>query len=407
MATLAINGGTPVKTTPWPTWPQWDDHERRHLLQVLESGNWSYDGPFDRECGQKFAEFSGAKYGWLVANGTVAIQLALESLDVGCGDEVIVPGMTWQATAAAVCDVNAAPILVDLDLDTYTISPAAIEAALTPQTAAIIAVHLYSRMADMDAVLAIAGKHGLAVVEDCAHQHGSQWRGRGAGSLGDVGAFSMQQSKVMTSGEGGAVITSREDLRDRLYALRNCGRPLREGAEVRQSGNYRVTEWQAAVLLAQLERLPEQADRRHANGQYLDSLLAGIEGVRPLAAQPAVTRQSYYMYMFRVDPEAFGGAPIDRLRAAIGAEIGAGVGGVYEALNHCSLYQPLNKKRHHLSPEYVERIRPSRFELPNVERSLRESCGFSHVLLLGSRADMEAIAEAVAKVQRHTEELME
>lgn len=405
MAALAVLGGRPVRSKPWPRWPMFTEREEELLLQVLRSGRWSYDGSFDAACGQKFAEFCGAKFGWLVANGTVALQMALEALGVGAGDEVIVPGLTFQATAAACVDVNACPVLVDIDPGTLCIDPNAVEAAVTPGTAAIIPVHLYCRMADMDAMTAIARKHGLALVEDCAHQHGSQWNGQGAGSIGDIGCFSMQESKVMTSGEGGAVVTNDKRLWERLYALRNCGRPLREGAETLQSGNYRLTEWQAAVLTAQLERLPEQTDRRDTNCRLLDQLLGDIPGVQPLRAQPQVTRQAIYAYVFQIEESEFAGYSRDVVAKAIAAELGTWVGGTYEPLDACPLYQPLTKKRHRLSPEYERAMDPRRFSLPNAHEAWRKTLGLSHVVLLGDQDDVAQIAEAVAKVQRHAHEL--
>jgi L-glutamine:2-deoxy-scyllo-inosose/3-amino-2,3-dideoxy-scyllo-inosose aminotransferase len=359
---------------------------------------------------EEFAEFIGARHCWLVANGTVALQLALEALDIGAGDEVILPGLTFQATAAAVLDVNAVPILVDVDPETYCIDPKQVESAITPRTAAIIPVHLYGCMADMDAILEIARKHNLVVIEDCAHTHGSLWRGVGAGALGDVGAFSMQQSKVITSGEGGAVTTNRRDLYVRLYSLRNCGRSLpgAEDAVSLQSGNYRITEWQAAVLLAQLERLEEQTLRRDENAQYLNSELSKIEGIKPMKRHPQVTRQAYYAYVFRYDSEAFGGVHVSVFRRALGAELNAGVGTVYEPLNDCSIYQPHTKRRYRINENHWEAIDPKRFRLPVATRAHRdEAVSLFHSVLLAERKAIDAIIEAVAKIRSNVDELRE
>jgi L-glutamine:2-deoxy-scyllo-inosose/3-amino-2,3-dideoxy-scyllo-inosose aminotransferase len=205
MQQLAVNGGTPVWSQGWPQWPVYGDRERELLRNVVDSGNWAYDGPFEAEFQHRFAEFQTAKHGVLVANGTVALQLALEALDIGYGDEVILPANTWQATALAVVDVNAVPVLVDVEADTYSIDPVLAEAAITPRTRAIIPVHLYSVMADMDRIRALAKQYNLAVIEDCAHSHGSLWEGKGAGSLGDLGCFSHQSSKSLNAGEGGYV----------------------------------------------------------------------------------------------------------------------------------------------------------------------------------------------------------
>lgn len=261
----AVLGGEPVGRLPDAQWPVYGGRERELLSQVLDSGEWAYDGPLEADFERRFAEVQTARYGLCVANGTVALQLALEALDVGVGDEVIVPGFTWQATAAAVLDVNAVPVLVDSEPETYCIDPSLVEAAITPRTRAIIVVHLYGSLTDMDSILDIARRHNLYVIEDCAHSHGSQWNGRGAGSLGDIGCFSFQLSKTLTAGEGGFVTTNDPSLRELLYSLRNCGR-RRAGAGDEhwrpiQSGNYRMTEWQAAVLLGQLERFEDQARR--------------------------------------------------------------------------------------------------------------------------------------------------
>jgi L-glutamine:2-deoxy-scyllo-inosose/3-amino-2,3-dideoxy-scyllo-inosose aminotransferase len=233
------------------------------------------NGPKER-FNEAFAKFTGTKYALSIANGTVTLQVALEACGVGYGDEVIVPGLTWQATAAAALDINAVPVLVDVTEDTWCIDPAKVEEAITPRTKAIIPVHLYGSVANMDAIRRIARKHNLEVIEDCAHKHGGEWKGKKAGSIGDVGSFSFQLSKLLTAGEGGALTTSDPELYERLDALRNCGRrPERDigagkgegiyGSEgdFLQSGNYRLTDFQAALLLEGLRRLPNtQAARR-------------------------------------------------------------------------------------------------------------------------------------------------
>nr|HMN31730.1 DegT/DnrJ/EryC1/StrS family aminotransferase [Caldilineaceae bacterium] len=336
MGQLAVTGGQPVWTGAWPGWPIHGEREAELLRQVLESGRWAYDGPYETQFEGAFAGYHGAKHGICVTSGTVALQLALEALDIGFGDEVILPANTWQATAVAVLDVNAAPILVDIEPDTYTIDLEKAAAALTPRTRAIIPVHLYNNIADMDRLLAFARQHNLAVIEDCAHAHGSEWRGKGAGALGDVGCFSFQGSKSLNAGEGGFVMTNDDRLRERLYALRNCGR-MRPGADAEswqplQGGNYRMTEWQAAVLCAQFERLPQQVETRQANAKFLDQHLSQVEGLKPLRQRPEVTRQGMYRYVVRYDPEAFNEVPVDAFRRALSAEISGWVGRVYHPL---------------------------------------------------------------------------
>ena len=407
MAKLAINGADPVRTQGWPTWPVHDKREVELITEVTESGIWSYDGPKEWEFGKRFAQFSGAEYGLCVSNGTVAIQLALEALDIGSGDEVIVPGLTWQATAAAVIDVCAVPILVDVEPESHTIDPKAVEAAITPNTKAILPVHLYGCMADMDSILDIAKKHNLAVIEDSAHSHGSQWNGKGAGALGDVGCFSMQQTKVMTSGEGGANLTNREDLFLRIYSLRNCGRLYRdtEGQHV-QSGNYRITEFQAAILLAQLERLEAQTVLRDRNAQLINAGLAEIDGITPIIRRPQVNRQAYYCFVFRYDRDQFDGVSVKAFRQALMAEIMAGVDAVYEPLNNCVLYQPHTKRRYHWSEEYWKAIDPRRFDLPVCTKAyVEESVLLQHQTLMGTEEDSKDIVRAVEKIRENVEEL--
>jgi len=203
------------------------DLERKYLLEAYDSGNWddwpgrdSMAARFDKE----WADFNNSKFCALLTNGTHTLQLALETLDIGPGDEVIVPGLTWQATASAVCDVNAVPIIVDIDPETLCIDPDKIQEAITPNTRAIIPVHLYHRMAEMDKILEIANKHNLYVIEDCAHTHGSQWNGKGAGTIGDFGSYSFQRSKLLNSGEGGALLMQNEEFYWKVVSQRSCGR---------------------------------------------------------------------------------------------------------------------------------------------------------------------------------------
>jgi L-glutamine:2-deoxy-scyllo-inosose/3-amino-2,3-dideoxy-scyllo-inosose aminotransferase len=408
MGKLAVTGGKPVRTKPWPSWPIRDDREVELVAEATRKGPWSFDGPKEWEFGEKFAAFSGTHYGLCVANGTVALQLSLEALDIGAWDEVIVPGLTWQATAAAALDINAIPILVDVEPDTYTIDPKAVEAAITDRTKVIIPVHLYGCMADMDSILAIAKKHNLKVIEDSSHQHGSQWNGKGVGSMGTLGAFSLQETKLLTSGEGGIVLTNDRDLMLRVYSLRNCGRLYKdtEGEHI-QSGNYRITEFQAAVLLAGLERLESQTLLRDENAQYLNSKLAQIDGIQPMKRRPQATRQAYYYFTFRYDPEKWQGLAMAKFREALTAETGFEVEHLYQPLNNCDLYQPLTKRRYYVNDEYWKAIDPRRFSLPVCERVHNiEGVGMHHAMLMGTKEDMDDIVRGIEKIRDNLDELL-
>ena len=427
MKNLAINGGKPVrdaKNNPWPAWPVWDKKEETALLEVLNSGVWSYNGPKEVEFNKMFAEYTGTKYAVSAANGTITLQLALEALGIGYGDEVILPGLTWQATAATIIDVNAVPVLVDVCEDTWCIDPKEIEKAITPKTKAIVPVHLYGGFADMDAILDIAKKHNLFVLEDCAHKHGGEWNGKKAGSIGDIGSFSFQLSKHLTAGEGGVLTTNNPIFAEKLDALRNCGRRPEgdeyldsekdKGAGVYsddgnfiQSGNFRITEFQAAVLVEGLKRLPEQNQTRDTNGIYLNSLLAKIPGVLPMRRDKRETKEAYFNFSFRYNKDDFKGLPIEKFRKALESEIGIGVDSSYEPLNNCSLYVPLTKpSRYNLNEQYWKDIDPSRFDLPVCTRIYsEESVCIHHKVLMGNKADMDVIAQAITKIYNNVEEL--
>lgn len=418
---LAIHGGDPVKNIaerPWPSWPVWDDSEMRYLREVMESGVWSYNGPKEQECIRAWKAYTGSHHAFLVANGTISIQLALEACGIGYGDEVIVPGLTWQATAAAVLDVNAIPILVDVEPDTWCMDPQCVQQAITERTKAIIPVHLYGNMTDMDAILAIAGKHNLYIIEDAAHKHGAYWRDTAAGSLGNIGSFSLQLSKVLTAGEGGILTTNDLDLGVRLDALRNCGRrpsnmivdkssgQYGEIGDFIQSGNYRITEFQAAVLLGQLSRLEQQNTLRRKNADLLDSMISRIPGMLPMRKDPRETKRTYFKYAWRYD-EAMAGIPSESFRKALSAELGVQVESCYQPLNNCSLYRPHTKNRHKLNDAYWKAIDPSRFELPVCwEAYATKAITLPQPLLLASEENINLIGKAIEKVMAHKNTLI-
>lgn len=427
MKILAIKGGIPardVTTNAWPKWPVWGKEEEVALIEVLNSGIWSYNGPKETQFNKDFADFTGVKHSICTVNGTITMQIALEALGIGVGDEVIVPGITWQATAATVIDVNAIPILVDVCEDTWCIDPKDIEKAITPKTKAIIPVHLYGAFADMDAVMDIAKKHNLYVIEDCAHKHGGEWNGKKAGSIGDIGSFSFQLSKHLTAGEGGAVTTNDTKLAEKLDALRNCGRrpegdsligadkgigDYGDDGNFIQSGNLRITEFQAAILIEGLKRLPDQNATRDENGAYLNDLLSEIPGVEPLKRDVRETKKAYFNFAFRYDKNKFKGLEADTFRSALEAELGIVVDACYEPLNNCSLYVPHTKpSRHKLNDDYWKAIDPKRFILPVCERIFNdESVCLHHKILMGTTADMDLIATAIRKIYTNAEELLD
>jgi len=414
MAKLAILGGRAIraKSKRWASWPVSAASDAALVAKITRSNRWSYDGPYEWDFAQKFAAYQGAKYGLCCANGTVGIQLALEALGIGAYDEVIVPGMTWQATAAACIDVNAIPILVDVEPDTWNLDIDAMEAAITKKTKAVIVVHLYGCMADLDKVVKLCKKHKLALIEDCAHQHGSFWKGKGVGTFGDVSSWSFQESKVLSAGEGGFNMCKTKDLFYKIYSLRNCGRPyaadppvfgLKKPAGMEttvQSGNYRLTEWQAALLLGGLKRLDAQVKKRDKNAIYLNAQLAEIPGILPMRRRKQVTQQSYFNFAFRIDPKEL---KVDNKQfcAALNAELRSGDAfePPYDPLSDCGLFKPRTKRRHKLNGPYWQAVNPRRYAIPICkEATAKSGVAVHHVMLMNARQDMDEVAAAVRKV---------
>jgi len=406
MSKLALAGGKPVRSKKFPAWPAFDKKEERALSAVLKNRSWG-GYPFPNVEAKKFAaafaRAHGARHGVCVANGTVALEAALEACGVGPGDEVIVPAYTWEGTAAPVLFAGAAPVFVDVDPDTYCLDALKVAAALTTRTKAIIPVHLAMGMADMDALLALARARSIAVIEDCAHAHGAKWKGRGAGSLGDAGCFSFQTSKLMTAGEGGLVLTSDEAVLEALGALVNCGRPFgRDRSKRRVLGhNYRMTEFQAAVLSCQLSRLSEQTARRARSAERLSRALTEIGGVKPLRRDPRVTTPAVYQFVFRYDPARFEGASRDAFVAALEAEGVPCDGMFYEPIYRSSLFHADAARYPALASYDLSRV-----SCPVAERAAyHEAVWLPHWLLLGAASDMDQIADAVLKIQRNAGEL--
>ncbi len=392
--TLAVEGGAPVRTQPWPVWPMYDEREERALLDVLHSRRWGTRlGVHVRAFEDEFAAFQGARYGICVPNGTLALQVALQALGVGWGDEVITSPYTFIATASAALAVGARPVFVDVDANSLNIDPALIEAAITPRTRAIAPVHIGGRPADMDAVLAAAQRHGLHVLEDACQAWGAEWRGQRVGALGDLGTFSFQSSKNITAGEAGIVVTNDEGLADLCWSLHNVGR-IRDGGwyqHERLGSNLRLPEWEGAILRVQLERLPEHMQRRDANAAYLGAALAGVPGLTPLPLDPRVTRNAWHLFMVRYDARYFGGRPRGDFIAALQAE----------GVTPCSAgYIPLYRApaiQHALAALDGDYTPP---HLPVVEALASEIVWLAQTVLLGDTEDMDSIVEAATKIQR-------
>jgi dTDP-4-amino-4,6-dideoxygalactose transaminase len=401
----AVLGGAPVRQRDYPSWPVWDEHERTGLLEVLDAGGWwQGNGKVAATFAADFAAYHGATFGMALTNGTHTLEAALVACDVGEGDEVIVPGMTFVASAAAVLAVNATPVLVDIDADTLCIDPAAAEAAITPRTKAIVAVHVAGAAADLDALTELCARRGLRLIEDCAHAHGTFWRGRGVGSWGDFGSFSMQRSKLMTAGEGGVLICNDEALRDAAWAYADCGRVKGQWFyhHATYGSNLRMTEWQGAVLSGQLQRFPDQNRTRNDNAVALNAALDEIPGVRTPRRDPRMDSQGNYCFVFHYDAEQFAGLPLRNFEAALAAE-GIPMGVSYPSLTDLAVFRNRN-----FAPrlrEHAPSIDYSTQHLPRAEHAAASTVWLQHRLLLADREDVLDVARAVARIQAHAADI--
>jgi dTDP-4-amino-4,6-dideoxygalactose transaminase len=415
-SSLAVNGANPVRSKPWPRWPEYGPQATTLLEQVLERGRWAVSGlwtgeaSFDQVFAKEFSRYLGVEYCIPTDHGSSALVIAMRALGIGAGDEVIVPGLTWVACPAAVLRVGAVPILVDIEPDTLCLSPEAVDAAITSRTAAIMVVHLYSAMAQMDKLIGIARARGIPIIEDSAQAHGARWRGHAAGTLTEVGTFSMQQTKVLTCGEGGAVVTSNARLCSLLEQHRNDGRRysvacpelghmhFEEIGDV-AGGNYAMSEFQSALLLDGLSRLDKQNRERRINAQYLDYRLVELGGLKRIEPYEQNAERSYYYYVVRYEPSEFAGKTVDSVCKALEAELNFFVHPTYKPLNNHQLYRPhLSKKV--ADQHLLEKLDPAQFDLPEALRQHERAILIHHSALLGTQEDMDDIVAAFEKVKR-------
>ena len=391
--TLAIDGGKAAYTAEQQVWPVHTVREEELILEVLRSGNWSeLTGDKVQQFNQAFARFQGAEYGVSVPNGTLALEVGLQALGVGPGDEIITTTYTFIATASSAFAVGAKPVFVDIDPHTNNIDPEKIEAAITTRTKAIVPVHIAGSPCDMDAILEISKKHGIPVLEDACQAWGSAWKGQPVGAIGDCGSFSFQASKNITAGEGGITITNDRDLYGMLWSVHNVGR-LPEGEWYQHDNlgkNLRMTEWQGAILLAQLERLPEHIQRRHESAEILNEGVRGIPGLTPMHVDERTTGHSWHLYQLKYEPSKFGGRSRDEFLRAFQAE-GVTSSGGYVPLNYQKAIRDTLKK--HFDEDAIN-------EVPHAEEAGRSTIWIPQTVLLGDNDAIQQIVEAAHKIQR-------
>ncbi len=369
----------------WPSWPQWDEREHDALRRVLESGDWGGYSAALGEFERAFAARHEARHCITAMNGTVSLVAAFAACGIGPGDEVIVPAYTFFATASAVRLAGATPVFVDIEPDTYNLDVAVAEAAIGERTKAIVPVHFAGLPVDLDLLLPLAAKYDLVVIEDAAHAHGSSWRGRPVGALGDIGSFSFQANKNMTAGEGGALLTNDDALAARLWSYINQGRDAGGSwyEHPHLGSNLRLTGWQAALLQVQLERLDAQLERRMASSRYLRQELARFPGLRPLAWDERADAHAHHLFVLRYDPEEFGGLSRSEFRLELEARgVPSSSGYGMPLYGQQSLAPPLGRAT----------------PCPAAERACDEAIWLSHNLLLAEETQLAAIPEAVDEI---------
>jgi dTDP-4-amino-4,6-dideoxygalactose transaminase len=408
----ALLGGERVRTAPWPKWPVFDRAEEQALLDVLHTGNWyRLTGHRVDSFERSYAKLLGAGGCLATASGTTALLTSLASLGVGPGDEVILPPYTFAGTLNAILALHALPVFVDIDRETFQIDHSKIEQSVTTRTVAIVPVHFGGHAVDVDALLALADKHNLQVLEDACQSHFAEWRGRKLGTFGVAGCFSFGASKNLISGDGGAIVSNNENFLERCYAYHNNGR-LRDTvgydfSYIAHGLNLRMTEFQAALLLVQLARIEDQTSKRIENAAYLTSLLQEIPGIQPVRAHHGCNRPAYHLYAFRYDSDQFEGLPRSAFIKAL----------CEEGIPASSGYRPLNREQYLIDtlhsraytkiyPDDVIGLWEQRNHCPQNDKLCREAVWLRHYLLLGTRMDIEQIAEAVHKISAYAGDLV-
>lgn len=409
---LAINGGPKVHPGSWPQWPIWDQTAEPGLLTMFRSGRWwRGNGEYVEEFEKKYAQLMGAKECLATASGTTALQTSMAVLGVDAGDEVLVSPYTFIATYNAIFSHKALPVFVDSDPETFLVDPKKISERISDRTVAIVPVHIYGLPVDMDGVNKAAKQHNLKVIEDACQAWLAEYRGKRVGSLGDLGCFSFQNSKHLASGEGGAILGNDEDLLDRCHAYHNCGRPhgrMKPVTGNQYNGmNYRMQQSQALILMSQMKRIEKDNDTRLSNALYLDKKLKEIPGIIPYKLAEGGTRAVYHMYPFRYIKEKFNNIPKEKFLEALNAE-GIPASGGYDKQNKHGLIEEAFNSRGYkrLFPE--ARIKKWRDEniLPGNDKLCEQAVTFYQSMLLGTKSDMDDIANAIRKIYDNRDSLV-
>ncbi|WP_102407743.1 DegT/DnrJ/EryC1/StrS family aminotransferase [Parabacteroides bouchesdurhonensis] len=405
-------GGSKAHPKGFQSWPIYGVSEEQALINTLRTGKWGrLDGHTTASFESEYAKMLGVKHSLGVSSGTAALYTMLGALDLGPGDEVIMPVYTFVATYNVITLNYALPVFIDSDIETFQIDAKKIEPAITPQTKVIMPVHIGGLPADLDTILNISKKYNLPVIEDACQAHLAEWKGKKVGTYGLGGAFSFQSSKNLNCAEGGAISSNDESFIQRCYAFHNQGQggtstSFAVGGSGTRGVNMRLTEFQSGLLLAQMNRLEQQACIRDKNASYLNKMLSEIPGISPAKLYDGVTMGAYHLYMFRYNPTHFAGMSLNRFLEVLNAE-GVPCSAGYGPMNKSEYVQKLATNKHYLKiygektmKEWLERN-----ECPQNDKLTKQGVWLFQNMLLGSRTDMEQIVEAIRKIQKYATEL--
>ncbi|MCF3108754.1 DegT/DnrJ/EryC1/StrS family aminotransferase [Niabella sp. CC-SYL272] len=402
-ATPAVLGGTPLVNAPWPKWPIWNKETDEPLvLEALRSGVWSRAEKvtlFEK----KWAALIGAKRALTTVNGTNALITAVAQSDIGGGDEVILPPYTFIATLTAVLNAGAMPVFADINPDTFLIDPEAIKKKITPRTRAILPVHICGLPADMGSIMQIAKQHDLVVIEDACQAWLAEINNKKVGTFGHAGCFSFQNSKNLPIGEGGAIVSDDEAFMDRCVSYHNLGLPYGT-ASARPGSKLRLTEYQAAIGMVQMERLLPQTATRNENAGYLRQQMKQIKGIVPHTLNAGVTKAAYHLFPFRYDKRHFADLSKAQFIKALQAE-GVPCSGGYTPLNTVenlgNTFETKNYKKMYSAPELSYERFKEHNQCPRNEQLCQEAVWLPQNVLLANRESMDMIVSAIQRIQKN------
>jgi dTDP-4-amino-4,6-dideoxygalactose transaminase len=408
---LAILGGKPVrKNKPWHKWPYWDDKVVDSVTRTTKSRIWcriqSKSGTVPT-LEKKFADLIGTKLCVATGSGTQALHTSVEALGIGPGDEVITSPYTDPGTIASILSARALPVLADLDCESYQLDPEDVERRITENTRAIMPVHMMGQPCDMERIMQLAAKYNLKVIEDAAQAHLAEYKGKKLGTIGDLGCFSFQSSKTIACGEGGAITGDNEQLMDKCYTVHNHGTSRRGRTEV-IGPKYRMNEFEAAALLGQWDGVQERFRRRNKNAAYLTRRLKDVPGVAPQKLYEGTESGSYYLYAMTYKKEHFDNADRGKFLRAVAAE-GINLSGyIKRGLHREPWVEHILGSRVYKKMYSQKRLREYREQMdcPNCDRVCREMAMiWASGPLLGTKSDMDDIADAIEKVYENRDKL--